>query len=370
MLIFNTAAATNKVPAASFMKPKFTSFARCKSAPAKSAMPVFSGASSLRRAGTVPVTCNPKQSKSTAATARSLSDVIADVHLNPKGLHKRYKLEYTSWRAMKRRTLEGFSVAPGFMEFDSFLCLMGRRPTKDWTLDRIDSFDPEYAPGKCRWLGKTGQTRNRRGTHVFQHPHVNRKFYAPEVAEMTGVKENTVRARRRQGWTDREIIEGRRLPPSATDCTAPAPVNATSPAFKVKALWETAVSNAYPGRTVEAVLIKHVKQIENLLRIPEREFALGPALEHVAAKWVAFTLRVKNQCGVYTAPLYPMIDFALKHNHIAIDMHREARENTVDIFKGINPFADPKPAPTPVKQSEVKPEMPATKAEMLAIWDR
>lgn len=80
--------------------------------------------------------------------------------------------EYRSWQMMKNRCLNpkardfayyggrGITVCSDWLSFEAFLIDMGRRPTTEHTLDRIDS-DKGYAPDNCRWATRETQSRNR-----------------------------------------------------------------------------------------------------------------------------------------------------------------------------------------------------------------
>lgn len=102
--------------------------------------------------------------------------------------------EYRAWQAMKDRCTNtksknypyyggrGITVCQAWLEsFDAFLADVGRRPTPDLTLDRID-VNKGYEPGNCRWATRKEQARNRRYATVR----------AWEVAEALGLSVYTV----------------------------------------------------------------------------------------------------------------------------------------------------------------------------------
>ena len=82
--------------------------------------------------------------------------------------------EYTCWANMKRRCYtesargykhwggRGIKVCKRWRDsFPAFLKDMGRKPSPDLSLDRIDN-DGNYEPGNCRWATKKQQRNNRR----------------------------------------------------------------------------------------------------------------------------------------------------------------------------------------------------------------
>lgn len=86
----------------------------------------------------------------------------------------RYTPEYTSWRHMKLRCTNknrpdyklyggrGITVCDEwFKSFLSFYGYIGKRPTPQHSLDRING-DGNYEPGNVRWATKTEQCRNSR----------------------------------------------------------------------------------------------------------------------------------------------------------------------------------------------------------------
>lgn len=85
----------------------------------------------------------------------------------------------------------GITVCPRWDDFMAFLEDMGERPP-GLTLDRIDS-DGHYEPGNCRWVDRTGQARNRKGSVYIEHD--GRRLPLVEWAEIHGLPAATVRAR-------------------------------------------------------------------------------------------------------------------------------------------------------------------------------
>jgi hypothetical protein len=82
--------------------------------------------------------------------------------------------EYEAWHQMKSRCLNpadkryqqygarGIGVCEQWIySYGNFLAYMGRRPSPDYSLDRIDN-DGNYEPGNCRWATRSEQQQNKR----------------------------------------------------------------------------------------------------------------------------------------------------------------------------------------------------------------
>ncbi len=115
-------------------------------------------------------------------------------------LRDRYRGEASTHRNMLARVKScGAKVLPDFQRFADFLYCVGPKPTKKATLDRINNFDPEYAPGKVRWADKGTQNRNKGDSLIFTCPETGRYYTAGQLAQKQGLTPAAVRKRRRQG---------------------------------------------------------------------------------------------------------------------------------------------------------------------------
>lgn len=126
-------------------------------------------------------------------------------------LRAKYPGEANTHRNMLQRVKTcGAVVHPAFRSFTDFLRLVGPKPTKQATLDRIDNNDPEYGPSKVRWADKATQNSNKGDSLIFTCLTTGRSFSASQLAAKQGVSPTAIRKRRKQGWTDAEIIAGKR----------------------------------------------------------------------------------------------------------------------------------------------------------------
>lgn len=134
-------------------------------------------------------------------------------NLSANELRKRYPSEANTHRNMLQRgATQGRVIHPAFGNFRDFIIHVGPKPCPSATLDRIDNLDPEYGPGKVRWADKRTQNSNKGDTLLFYYSRTGNSYTVSRLAKLRKVSQGTIRKRRERGWTDDEIIEGKRRP--------------------------------------------------------------------------------------------------------------------------------------------------------------
>lgn len=128
---------------------------------------------------------------------------------------------YCVWHSMKERCRNpnfkhwqryggrGISVCDrwkGPQGFDNFLEDMGPRP-KGFSLDRINN-DGNYEPANCRWASRREQQRNQSVTRKIVVNGI--QYTAVELAELAGLKTDTIVKRAAHNLSFAELIEKHR----------------------------------------------------------------------------------------------------------------------------------------------------------------
>jgi hypothetical protein len=112
-------------------------------------------------------------------------------------------IEYNAWCSMRQRcenpnTLEyhnyggrGITVCERWRNsFASFVEDMGPRPSKEYSIDRIN-VNGNYEPSNCRWATKEEQANNKRNrTFVIHNGHL---MTLAQKARITGIPQTTLR---------------------------------------------------------------------------------------------------------------------------------------------------------------------------------
>lgn len=93
----------------------------------------------------------------------------------------------------------GIRVCDAWWEsFAAFYRDMGPRPSKDYTLDRIDN-DGDYGPDNCRWTTADVQYRNRRQTKWIEFN--DERLCQKDWCRRYDLDEATFTARLKRGWS-------------------------------------------------------------------------------------------------------------------------------------------------------------------------
>jgi len=151
--------------------------------------------------------------------------------MKSKKLHQKYKLTYSSYRAMKygRCGKRGdYELHKDWIDFCNFLRDMGSRQSKDYSIDRIESSNQTYGPGRCVWSSKKRQAENRSSTRLLTDD-TGRCESAPEWGRITKTKTKTILGRIYRGASEHQAIHGKQSHSrSPTPGTQPPPENVIS----------------------------------------------------------------------------------------------------------------------------------------------
>lgn len=122
--------------------------------------------------------------------------------------------EYRIWSSMKARCLDldnenyggrGINVCERWaMSFPAFLADMGRRPSAEHSIDRINN-DGNYEPGNCRWATIEVQANNRRNNVRLEID--GRVLTVAEYASETGTSSELIYRRLKRGSSVEDAVK-------------------------------------------------------------------------------------------------------------------------------------------------------------------
>lgn len=112
-------------------------------------------------------------------------------------VHIIQRCENRNCRSFKNYGARGINICPEWRnDYTKFLDYVGRRPTLDHTIERIDN-DGNYEPGNVRWATRLEQSRNRRVNRIITHDGKTKCLTA--WAELLGVTYQTLQKRLKDG---------------------------------------------------------------------------------------------------------------------------------------------------------------------------
>jgi hypothetical protein len=128
---------------------------------------------------------------------------------------------YSVWQSMLRRCRDqkhgqwknyggrGIIVCARWKHsFQNFIEDMGPRPTPEYTLERKNN-DKNYTPDNCKWATRKEQQRNLTVTVWVEIE--GKRYKAVELAEIAGVKTDTIVVRAKNGLSYASVVTKGRL---------------------------------------------------------------------------------------------------------------------------------------------------------------
>ena len=124
--------------------------------------------------------------------------------------------EYITWDGMLARCRNsehesyqhyggrGIKVCDRWLVYENFLSDMGRKPSKQHSIERIDN-NSDYHPGNCKWATQAEQNRNTSRNLVLTFN--GRSMCAADWGDLLGLPGCEISRRIRRGWTTQRALE-------------------------------------------------------------------------------------------------------------------------------------------------------------------
>lgn len=148
------------------------------------------------------------RSLSCGCLAKEILSAMAK-HGESKYKNRKNSTEYSTWQNMRERCYNknrknydryggrGITVCDRWHEFTNFLEDMGRKPSKEYEIERIDN-DLGYYKENCKWATRLEQTRNQAKTIFIEYDGL--RLCLSEWVEKSGIPKGTIRRRLKLGW--------------------------------------------------------------------------------------------------------------------------------------------------------------------------
>lgn len=125
--------------------------------------------------------------------------------------------EYKSWQSMKERCYNsnspsykyygerGITVSESWLNsFEQFINDIGKKPNKNYTLERID-VNKGYSKENCIWASRKNQANNRRTNYYLTYNGITKT--RSEWADLIGINVRTLASRCRANKSIKEILK-------------------------------------------------------------------------------------------------------------------------------------------------------------------
>lgn len=142
-----------------------------------------------------------------------LQAILASVAISKHGDYK--APEYKAWQAMKSRCLNpndarydryggrNIKVCDEWLNYENFINDMGRRPSKDYSLERKDN-NLGYSKANCKWATRTEQMANLHTTVKLEYK--GESVPVSVLAKCHGIRSNVILLRLKAGWDIEKIL--------------------------------------------------------------------------------------------------------------------------------------------------------------------
>lgn len=164
--------------------------------------------------------CSYHLTSGNTKSCRCLNDELIRARSITHGLSN--SPEYNSWSGMHTRCYNpnnpkypryggrGIKVAPRWWHFEEFLSDMGKKPSPEMSINRIDN-DGDYEPGNCEWADDFKQQSNTSTNRRIELDGES-KILAQWSRE-SGLGEGTIRSRIASGWDKQSALTLAKIEP-------------------------------------------------------------------------------------------------------------------------------------------------------------
>jgi hypothetical protein len=127
-----------------------------------------------------------------------------------------HSAEYKAWWSMIHRCCRvtcgkhfknyrkrGIRVSRRYFSFKNFMKDVGRKPSSEYSLDRIDN-SKGYMPGNLRWATLEQQNRNKRDNVILKFR--GQKKCLAEWSKILNISDATLRARLAKKWPIEKVL--------------------------------------------------------------------------------------------------------------------------------------------------------------------